>query len=112
MGVGAVTQRLEPDGVPVVAGAPGRQRGLAEVRELVDAGDRGTPVGDIGIAARPGLLDLPGQKVPGLPETAACLDLLKVRPGLCGEGFGQIFDVPGAAGRVEDPADMGLLQKK
>ena len=42
---------------------------------------------------------------------AAALDLLDQRPGLRGQLLGQALDVPAAAGRIDDPAELALLEQ-
>ena len=85
---------------------------FSQVGELTDTGDRGATVCDVIEPDSPNSVDLFNDVFTGQPETAAGLDLLKVRPCLGSKGFGELFDVPRAARRIQDTTDMGLLEQK
>lgn len=97
IGVGAVAQRFEGARVALNRrGAGDRRQGpFGQVRILVDTGDGGPPMGDVVGAAGRHPVDLGRGVFLRRPETAARLDVLEVRPGLGGKGFGEVLDVEG-----------------
>ena len=105
-------------GRPAAGRVRGRARGatgaLGEVRELADAGDRFAAAGEAPAARSPRwprAARRPGRSAaPRSWPPARSISWNHAQAALR-EVVGQPLDVPGAAGRVDDPRQVGLLQQ-
>ena len=82
-----------------------------DVRELADAGNRITPLGQRRFPLRIRIGDLLGEAavLQHGEDAAGPLDLLELRPGHLGELIGAALDVPGTAGRIDHLRQVRLL---
>ena len=89
----------------------GSQRRLQNVGELADAGHRVTPLGERGLALRPGVGDLLGEAavLQDGENAARLLDGLELRPGDLGQFVGAALHVPGAAGGIDHLGEVGFF---